>query len=487
MKLLTKSKYLLGLQCPKLLWTAINDKEQIPKPDNSAKHKFEQGTLVGVLATKWFSEGIDLADEDYKSNLKKTREALKKRKPIFEAGFEIDNLFSRGDILNPVGKEQWDIIEVKSGTKVKDVNVHDVSFQKYVYEKCGLKIRKCFLMHINNQYVKKGEIDPKELFVLSDITQEVNSAMKDIEKRIKNLLKIINSKACPKVDIGRHCKDPYDCIIKCGCWDSLPKDNVFDLYLGGKKSYALYEQGILKIKDIPEGFKLNPRQIIQRECALNGNCKIDKEKIKKFLDGLNYPLYYLDFETINPALPKFDGMKPYQRIGFQYSLHIVKKAGGKPKHISFLADGIDDPRPKFLQSLKENLGNRGDIIVYNESFEKGVLREHVGAFPEFEKWLENILPRVKDLLIPFRQFHYYDPKQCGSASIKKVLPVMSDLSYNEMEINNGADASISYEKATYGNISEEDKKKIRDALEKYCELDTLAEIKIIERLMKIIK
>ncbi|MBU0894657.1 MAG: DUF2779 domain-containing protein [Nanoarchaeota archaeon] len=488
MAILTKSKYLLGLQCPKLLWTAVNDKEKIPNPDSSAQHKFEQGTLVGVLATKWFPEGINLADEDYKNNLKKTEELLKKRKPLFEASFEIDNLFSRADILNPAEKEQWDIIEVKSSTKVKDVNIEDVSFQKYIYEKFGLKIRKCFLMHINNQYVKKGEIEPKELFVLSDITEEVEKAIGGIQERINNLFKIINSKKKPEICIGKYCKDPYECGLKNACWEFLPKENVFELYLGGKKSFELYDKGILEIKNIPREFKLNERQRIQRECAVCGKPNVIKEKIKSFLDGLNYPLYYLDFETFNPAVPKYDGMKPYQRIGFQYSLHVVEKPGAKPKHISFLADGMNDPRPKFLQSLKDNLGKKGDIIVYNESFEKGVFTEHTDAFLEFQDWLsKNIMPRIKDLLIPFRQFHYYDPKQCGSASIKKVLPVMSDLSYNDMEINNGGDASIAYENATYGNVSEKEKKKIRDALEKYCELDTLAEIKIIDRLMEIVK
>jgi len=486
--MLSKSNYLLGLQCPKLLWNYKNQKEKIPEPDKVAMVRFKEGTLIGKLATKVFKGGIDLSELDFKENLNKTQELLKERKPLFEASFLIDNTFSRPDILFPVGDDEWDVIEVKSGTKVKDVNIHDVSFQKYLYEKCGLKIRKCFLMHINNQYVRDGEIEPKELFVQSEITPEANSAMDGITKRIDNMLKIVNSKQCPKVDIGKHCKDPYECGMKCDCWDHLPEENVFNLYLGGKKSYELYNGGILKIKDIPKGYKLNPRQKIQVDCAINGNCNIDKDKIKKFLDDLKYPLYYLDFETINPALPKFDGMKPYQRIGFQYSLHIVEKPGAKPKHISFLADGVNDPRPKFLQSLKDNLGKKGDIIVYNESFEKGVFREHCDAFPEFQDWLSKyIMPRIKDLLIPFRQFHYYDPKQCGSASIKKVLPVMSDLSYKDMEINNGGDASIAYENVTYGNVSEKEKKKVRGALEKYCELDTLAEIKIIDRLMELVK
>ena len=182
-------------------------------------------------------------------------------------------------------------------------------------------------------------------------------------------------------------------------------------------------------------------------------------------------------------------MKPYQQIPFQYSLHIVDKKGSKPKHISFLADGISNPLPKFLQSLKENLGKNGDIIVYNEGFEKGRLKEGADLFPEFEKLVEkNWLPRIKDLLIPFRKFDYYDPRQEGSASIKKVLPVLSDLSYEDLLIGNGIYASLEYERITFlEKIPDKEKKKVRGALEKYCELDTLAEVEIVDRLGEIIK
>lgn len=492
-QLLTKSKYLLGLQCPSLLWVAINDKEKISKPDISAQHKFKVGTLVGELATKRFIDGIKIPDEDFIGNLEETEKLLSERKPLFEAGFKVNfdkenEIFSRVDILVPIRTNEWDIIEVKSGTKVKDVNVEDVSFQKYVLEKAGLKIRKCFLMHINNKYVHKGNLDVNELFVPTEITEEVMKVEKGIDKRIENMFKIISAKEKPKICIGKYCKDPYECSLKYLCWSVLPKENVFDLYRGGVKSHNLYDQGIIQIKDIPNGTKLTDIQKIQRDCAINGECHIKEKEIKKFLDGLKYPLYYLDFETINPAIPKFDGMKPYQRIPFQYSLHIQKEKGGECEHISFLADGTDDPRPKFLQSLKDNLGEKGEIIVYNESFEKGVITKCIEAFPEFKKWGLKILDRVKDLLIPFRTFCYYHPDQCGSASIKKVLPVLSDLSYKEMKIGNGGDASIEYERVTFDlDTDEKDKKRVRGALEKYCKLDTRAEVEIVEAMEKLIK
>jgi hypothetical protein len=492
-QLLTKSKYLLGLQCPGLLWVAINDKKKIPEPDISALHKFKVGTLVGELATTRFVDGIKVSEDGFIENLEATEKLLSKRKPLFEAGFKVDfegkgEIFSRVDVLVPIRDNEWDIVEVKSGTKVKDVNLEDVSFQKYVLEKAGLKIRKCFLMHINNQYVHKGNVDVNELFFPTDITEEVAETEKGINERIENMFKIISAKKKPQICLGKHCKSPYECSLKSQCWSVLPKGNVFDLYRGGVKSHNLYDQGVILIKDVPESTKLTDIQKIQRDCAIDGKPHINEKEIKKFLDGLKYPLYYLDFETINPAIPKFDGMKPYQQIPFQYSLHIQKEKGGKCEHISFLADGIDDPRPKFLQSLKDNLGSKGDIIVYNQSFEISRIQEGIEAFPEFKKWGLKIIDRVKDLLIPFRTFCYYHPDQCGSASIKKVLPVLSKLSYADMEIGNGGDASVEYERVTFDlDTDEKDKKRVRDALEKYCELDTRAEVEIVEGMGKMVK
>ncbi|MBT7567826.1 DUF2779 domain-containing protein [archaeon] len=461
-KLLTKSNYLLGLQCPRLLWVAKNDKERIPEPDYSAKHNFKMGDIIGVLATKVFPNGTDLADLDFMGNIRATKKAVEKRETIYEAGFMVDNLFSRGDVLVPVGEDEWDIVEVKSATRVKDVNIHDVSFQKHVYEKAGLKIRKCSLMHINNEYVKDGNIEPSELFVQTDITEKVEEFSKGIKERTEEMLKIIGAKKEEGLPIGLQCSEPYSCSLKSECWEGVPEGSVFEFYrMLKRKCFDLYHGGVVCLNDVPENVKLNDKQAIQRRLAFDGGKHIDKQAIQSFLGNLKYPIYYLDFETINPAIPKFDGMKPYQRIPFQFSLHVQKEEGGKCEHISFLADGTSDPRPKFMQALRDNLGDAGSILVYNQGFEKGVMNEGATAFPEFREWYdENILPRVKDLLDVFRDFAYYDPKQKGSASIKAVLPVLSDLKYSDLEISEGMFASLEYERVTYDpSVSEETRAK----------------------------
>jgi len=486
-KILTKTKYMAGLQCPRLLWTIFNAPEKIPEKDASSQYRMNQGIIIGELAKKYFPSGIDLSSDDFKKNIEDTKKALKERKGnLFEAGVITGNIYSRADVLLPVGKDKWDIVEVKSSTEVKKEYIEDVAFQKFVYEQFGLKIRRCFLMHINNQYVKDGEIEPKELFVLSEITEEV-SDIKDIKKRVSDMFKIIQAKKKPETCIGTYCENPYTCSMMQDCWSNLPDENVFDLYFGGKKSFELYDRGILEIKDIPKDFKLSAKQKIQFECAECGKPKVIKEKIKDFLDGLKYPLYCLDFETINPALPKYDGMRPYQKIPFQFSLHIQEKKGAKTKHISYLADGIDDPRPKLMQELKNSLGNKGSIIVYNQPFEMGVIKECMEAFPEFKKWGEKILGRIIDLLHPFRQFHFYHPSQKGSASIKAVLPAITDLNYKGLDIAEGGTASMEYERITYEEVDKKEKERVRKQLEKYCGLDTLAEVRIIDKLWEIIK
>ncbi|MBW2972858.1 DUF2779 domain-containing protein [Candidatus Woesearchaeota archaeon] len=482
MKLLTKSKYLIGLQCPKYLWIVFNDSKQIPKAGVPDEFKFKEGEKVGELAKKLFPDGIDLPADDFVKNLEESEKALKERKPLFEAGFKFGNIFSRADVIVPVGDE-WDIVEVKSATKVKDINYHDVAFQKYVYESKGLKIRKCFLLHLNSKYIRKGELDLKGLFVKEDITSKVSLHFLGIKGRIDSMFKIISSEKMPEMKVGAHCSDPYKCPV-CHCWEELPENHVFCLYRGGKLSCKLFEEGIEAIGDIPEDVKLNDKQGIQRDCALSGKPHIHKESIKHFLNTLKYPLYYLDFETFSTAIPMFDGLKTYSQVPFQFSLHVVEKEGSKPKHYEFLYNGNEDPREDFILALKKVLGDKGSVVVYNQVFEINRLKDLGEHFPKYKKWVDSVLSRIVDLLVPFRNFSYYNPKQEGSASIKKVLPALCSKSYKGMGITDGGTASVKFFNMAYGEC--ENKDKIRQDLLKYCELDTLAEVWIVEELGKLI-
>jgi len=484
-QLLSKSKYLIGLQCPKYLWMQIHEPERIPEADAVTQYVFDQGHLVGEYAKKLFPGGIDIPQDDFMENIATTKKLLVKRKPLFEAGILYGNIYSRLDILNPVDEDEWDIIEIKSGTSVKEVYIDDVSFQKFCCEKAGLKIRTCKLGFINKRYVKNGEIDPKELFILEDISTQVEEISERIEERVFNLLEVVSNETCPEVTIGKHCLAPYECPLRAECWVFLPENSIFDLRGGKTNQFSLYEQGILSIKDIPDDIPLSRQQQIQKECVMTGNVHVDKEEIRQFLSRLKYPLYYLDFETFGPAIPLYDGTRPYQDMPFQFSLHVVKSEGSEPVHHSFLAEGIEDPRPQILHELQRLLGSAGSIIAYNAGFEEGVLKELVEAFPEYTDWLEGILTRMVDLLYPFTNFHYYHASQKDTASLKKVLPAVTGKGYEEMNIGAGMDASIAYGRIMYGDVTEEEIARVRGDLLKYCKLDTEGMIWVVDELRKL--
>ncbi len=417
-------------------------------------------------------------------NIARTKELLKERKPLFEAGILAGKIYSRIDILNPINEDEWDIIEVKSSTSVKDVHIDDVSFQKHCCKSYGLKIRSCFLALINNKYVKDGEIDPHGFFNIHNITDKIIAVSEGIQDRIDIMLETVKALDCPEVSIGTYCREPYECPLV-ECWEFLPEDSIFDLRGGKTKQFSLYEKGILSIKDIPDDLLLSRQQQIQKECVLTGDTHIEKEEIRQFLDKLVYPLYYLDFETIGPAIPIYDGMRPYQTIPFQFSLHVAENGQSEPIYYEFLADGKEDPRLQLLSELKKLLGFEGSIIAYNSGFEVGVLKELVEVFPEYTDWLEGILERIVDLLKPFSNFHYYHASQKDTASLKKVLPAVTGKGYEEMGIGKGMDASILYEKVTYSDATEEERARVREDLRKYCKLDTEGMIWIVKELEKL--
>jgi hypothetical protein len=271
------------------------------------------------------------------------------------------------------------------------------------------------------------------------------------------------------------------------CWDFLPEASVCDLYRGGNKCFELLNQGITGIKDIPGDYRLTTAQQIQRECEATGQAHVNKVEISAFLSTVHYPLNYLDFETFNPAVPMFNGTKPYQIIPFQFSLHLVRDELSRPEHFSFLANGTGDPRPAFLANLKEVLPDTGTIVVYNQGFEESILKELARSYPEYDSWVSQVCSRFVDLLTPFHRFYYYHPVQRGSASIKNVLPAITGRSYQDMEIADGNTASIAFQHVTYGGIAEEEKNRVRTNLENYCALDTEGMMLIMNKLIECIQ
>jgi hypothetical protein len=267
----------------------------------------------------------------------------------------------------------------------------------------------------------------------------------------------------------------------------LPEQDVTTLYRGGRKAWKLLKEGITALGDIPQDYPLTANQVIQREAAITGQPHIDLPALAAFLGRLEYPLQFLDFETLATAIPLFDGVRPYQQIPFQFSLHVVRSSGAEPEHLSFLADGRGDPRPEFMRQLKTVISSSGSIIVYNAPFEKGRLKECCEFLTEYKSWYAQIKRRFVDLLLPFRGFRYYHPAQLGSASMKSVLPALTGRGYQALEIQDGGTASLEFLRVHFGDVTHEERQRVRAELEAYCGLDTEGMIWILDRFRHLLR
>lgn len=468
---ITKSTYLSGLQCPKLLWNLYNRPELFEgPPDEESLALMEQGREVGEWAKKLYPDGIDIPFGSLERMLAQTGELLARRVPLFEATFQAGNAECRVDVLVPVGEEAWDLVEVKSGTRVREEHVEEVAFQRYCVEESGLQIRRCHVMHINKEYVRDGAVNPDELLSSEDVSAAVDLIVGEVPKRLEEMLGIIRG-AEPETPIGPQCTKPYTCGLIPQCWSFLPDDNVTQLYYNN--GFQLLAEGVERLLDVPDD-RLDARQRIQQAALRSGEPHVDREAIRRWLGRLQYPVYMLDFETLNPAVPLWDGTRPYQQVPFQVSLHIVPAPGAEAEHVEYLG-GDGDPRPGVVEAL-QRIGPEGDVMAYFASFEKKVLLElaaHTG-----DDSLAGIADRLVDLIEPFKGFNYYHPRQRGSCSLKAVLPALTGKTY-EGSVADGGQAQRAYVQIRNGA---ENTGELRTALLEYCKQDTQAMIDIVDAL-----
>ena len=484
----SKSRYLEGLQCPKLLWKRCNAKDEFPPLDESTRAIFEQGNRVTELARTLFPGGIKIEGvTDYDAIIRRTQDLLPERVPLFEPAIRVKNLFVRPDILSPNKDGSWDIFEVKSSTKVKDVNLNDVAFQTVCLEKSGLSIRRVHLVLINNGYVRHGQVDAKALFVIKDVTDLLRPLCKQVEANIECMLKVREQKTCPEMKIGLQCSTPYNCPLEDLCWKHIPEDSPF-IYnrIRKDKAFGFINEGFLKGADVPAARLSTAAHQIIRASHVAKKVHVEMKALKGFLKKLEFPLYFMDFETINPAIPVYENTRPYEQIPFQFSLHILEDWSKKPVHHAFLAENREDPRPEFLKKLRSLITPKGSIVAFNMKFESGCLKNSAEVYPECSEWVKEIEPRFIDLLVPFRRFDYYDPKQLGSCSIKALYPALVGKSYDGMAISGGEQASKEYVRVTFTDgVPEKEKRAIYDGLLEYCKLDTQAMIDVLNVLKKV--
>ena len=450
------------------------------------KSIFKRGTNVGVLAQKLFPGGVIAAEgdpPDYEKALLKTQELLKKGvQVIYEAAFMFNEVLSIADIV-VTDNNGIKVYEVKSSTSISETYLNDAALQYYVISSLGIKVKDFSIIYINNQYIRKGELKLKELFLTESVLESTLELQEPLKENVERFKKMLLKRKMPVIEIGEHCHNPYTCGFFDYCRKHLPENSIFDFSgMHLTKKYELYREGIISLDDVPADYPLNKNNGLQLEVYRSRKPFIDKKAIKNFLNDLNYPLYFMDFESFQPALPLFDCSRPYQQIPFQYSLFLKITKSSEAKHFEFLAEPGEDPRKKFIENLLKVINDTGDVLVYNRTFEITRLNEISRDFPEYAEDIEKLISRIKDLMVPFQKKYYYTAEMKGSYSIKAVLPsLVPELSYDELEINEGGLASIAFESLQTETdlmvIAE-----VKQQLLEYCKLDTLAMVKILERL-----
>ena len=472
---LTKSKYLNGLQCHKRLWYEENHPERKPEITISQRRIFDQSNKVGILARDHFPEGTLINAAAPRNSVKQTEMAIRRDDScIFEASFIFNDVWVRCDILEKDSKS-WRLTEVKASTSVKEEHLQDLAIQKYVLTELGLSISETQLMFINNKDCVYPDLS--NLFTIENVTDQVNLLMDNVPNNIETFKTILGKDVEPNVLIGEQCDKPNLCPFKAHCWQSVPIKSIFTIpRLSWKKKNLLIEEGILSIFDLPTDFSLTPPQRTYVNSILHNRPSIDKIAIRQELANLQYPIHFLDFESDNPAIPRFDGLRPYQQFPFQYSCHILQ-SNGTITHHEYLHTDMSDPREPLLESLLNHISTNGSIVVYNASFEKGILEGLALSFPEHVSSLQLMIDRFWDQLDIFKN-HYVHPDFCGSNSLKTVLSVLvPSLDYQDLDVRDGTEAQATWNLML--NTEDEIKKnEWINRLKAYCMTDTLATVEI---------
>lgn len=493
---LSKSRYTRFCQCPKMLWQDIYHPERA-EADPSLARRFREGSEAGDLAMGLLGDFVETTvlrqdgSLDISAMLKDTQKYLSEgRENICEAAFSGNGCYCAVDILHKCA-DGYEIYEVKSSTELKEAYLLDAAYQRHVLETCGLKIARVFLVNINNRYVRQGEVDIHALFRIHDVTQEIVPFCAQVASNAARAMAYLAQSKEPGMPIGEQCFAPYACAYWKYCSRDLPSPNVFDLYnIRNKKAVACLRQGIVSFDDVVRsGVPLDGmqrRQVEFEQLALPTH--VDKPGVETFLQGLSYPLYFLDFETFQTCIPLYDGLRPYQQVPFQYSLHYIPEKDGELLHKEFLADENLDPRRDLALRLVEDIPAGACVLAYNKSFECMVIKQLAEAFPDLAQRLLNIRENIHDLLDVFRDGFVYDRAMGGSFSIKKVLPALFPddpvLNYHNLaDVHNGTEATDTY--LALRGMAGEERERLRRSLLAYCGLDTLAMVMLWQRLREL--
>ena len=484
---LSKSRFMAGLQCLKRLYLECHHRDLADEVGPVQQAIFDSGIAVGELARQRFPGGR-LVQEKYfeqREAERTTRRLLEDGSipAMYEPAFTFEGIQTRVDILRRTEDGKFDLIEVKSNTSLKDVHIPDVAIQLHVIEGCGVPIRRTFLMRIDRSYVYRGgKHHLEELFALEDVTNRARAYIEHAAPgKLARMWQSLRVTQTLDIETGRHCTTPYRCPFYGHCHRDEPEHPVSDLpSLSRPLEKRLRNKGITDIRSIPPDFMgLTSMQRRMIPSVVTGQ-PYAGPKLASELARIEAPASFLDFETLSPAVPRYTGTRPYQAIPFQWSLH-VRAADGELTHSSFLDDGLDDPRERFITSLLKAVPPEGSVVAYS-GYEGTVLRNLAEAFPSHCARLLELRERIVDLLQLIRG-NYYHPGFHGSLSIKAVAPALvPDLLYEDLEIQEGTSAGAYFARLADGDVVESERTRIRKALSAYCERDTEAMVRVYEAL-----
>ena len=476
---LSKSRVLAGLQCHKRLWWTVHE-PTAPEllPDELTQAHFDDGARVGEAARAYVPGGvlIELPHRAYEERVTATREAMTRgARVIYEAAFRADSVFVSVDILERT-VAGLGIVEVKSTTRVKEQHLPDVALQAHVLGRAGLDIARLEIMHLNRACAHP---DLSDLFVREEVTEPARRA-REAMPRVVHEQRAMLAGPLPAVAVGDHCRAPYECPFMSRCWPARPPHHVSTLYSAGRRALLLEEQGYATIHDLPDDVPLKAIQDRQRRAVQSGRVVVE-EGLRAALETFEAPVAFLDFETITPPIPVWNGCHPYEGVPVQFSCH-VQDVAGDVRHHEWLAEGPADPRPTLAERLLEACEKARTIATYNATFERGCLERMADALPMHADRLRQLAARVVDLL-PVVRNHAYHPEFGGSFSLKSVLPALvPELSYDALAITDGATASLELERLLFPEcaLDEEARAGLRRDLLDYCRQDTWGLVKLLE-------
>lgn len=482
---ISKSDYMLSLRHPAWLWLKKHDPKRLPPADEGLQAIFDTGHEFEQYAEEQFPGGVTLGFSDYdeyRTLPERTSRALKEgAQTIFQGRFEYEGLTFICDIVQIVEPGVIDLYEIKSSTSAKLDHEYDLAFQTYVLEKLGFSVRNISVIHVNNSYVRNGTIEANKITAKTDVTEAVREKMAETEINISRAREIVALEECPDMSpqlagLGAF-KDWLE-IYK--VINPQPAGSVYELGGLNAKALDIFEaHGISTIEAIPSDLSINSSIDKRMRAYRNKVPIIDKLRIKQFLDSLEFPLYFFDYETLASLVPYFDGMKPYAQYPFQYSLHILDAPDGELRHEEYLHTEKSNPAESIVKAMQSHFGPTGSVIAWNMGFEKSCNDTLAQFIPEAADFLSGINDRMVDLMVPFSSGAYVDFSFKGSASIKNVLPVLvPELSYKALDIQEGGSAQRIWMQTVLDGKNTEQKEKILKDLLEYCKLDTLAMVEI---------